>query len=766
MAEDLDLLALEYHRASPAGKLSVVPTKPMETQHDLALAYSPGVAAACMAIHEDPGEAAFLTGRANLVAVVTNGTAVLGLGNIGPLAAKPVMEGKGALFKKFAGIDVFDIEIDATDPERIIEVVAALEPTFGGINLEDIKAPECFVIEEALRERMRIPVFHDDQHGTAIIVTTAITNGLDLVGKKIEEARIVTSGAGASAIACLKLLLELGARRENIILCDSKGVVHEGRIDEVGPYKAAFVSATGARTLEEALRGADVFLGLSAPGVVTGETIRTMAECPLVLALANPVPEIMPEEVRAVRDDAIIATGRSDYPNQVNNVLGFPFIFRGALDVGASAINEDMKIACVRALARIARSEPSDEVVEAYGGQPPTFGPDYIIPRPFDPRLVIEVPVAVAKAAMDSGVATRPIGDLEAYRTRLSQMVFRTGAFMRPVFEAARNEPRRVAFAEGEERRVLQAVQQICDFGLARPILIGRPEVVEERIARLGLRIRPGEDFELVNPHMDERYRQYWESYHALRGRYGVSPAAARYEARTNQTVIGAVMVHREEADALICGTDGRYRHHLQVIADVIGRSDGSRPLAGLVAHILPTGTFFICDTHVSENPDAEEIAGMTLLAAREVRRFGLEPRVALLSRSNFGTHHSADAVKMRTALALLRERAPELEVDGEMHADAALSERIRALALPSSTLKGAANLLVTPNVEAGNIASNLLKAVARGSGVSVGPILVGTRWPAHVVTEAVSVRGLVDMCAIASAQARLRGREAGSGAG
>ncbi|MGK0171201.1 MAG: malate dehydrogenase (oxaloacetate-decarboxylating)(NADP+) [Gammaproteobacteria bacterium] len=747
MRDPLDEAALRYHRASPAGKLAVVPTKPMETQRDLALAYSPGVAAACLEIEAMPGEAATLTGRSNLVAVITNGTAVLGLGNIGPLASKPVMEGKAALFKKFSGIDVFDLEVDATTPEELIEVVARLEPTFGGINLEDIKAPECFQVEAELRKRMKIPVFHDDQHGTAIIVATAVQNALKLVGKQIGDVQIVTSGAGAAGIACLNLLVSLGAKPKNILLCDSTGVIHTGR-NQLDGGKRQYARDTTLRSLGEAVDGADVFLGLSAPGVLTKEMVRTMANAPLILALANPNPEILPEDARAARSDAIIATGRSDYPNQVNNVLCFPFIFRGALDVGATEINEAMKIACVEALARVAQAETSDVVAQAYQGEPLTFGPDYIIPKPFDPRLILEIAPAVAKAAMDTGVATRPIEDFASYRAELSKFVFRSGALMQPLFERAAMHRRRVVFAEGEERRVLQAVQQVVDQRIAKPILIGRPEVIERRIEELGLRISLGVDVELVNPHHDDRYRTYWTAYHEQVGRLGVSPEAARMEVRSNHTVIAALMLRLGEADAMLCGTDGRFRQHLQSVSDLVGLAPGVKGFSTLIAHTLDSGTLFLCDTHVTDDPDAAQLADMTLLAAEEVKRFGLEPRVALLSRSNFGTHHSPGAQKMRDALALIRARAPALEIDGEMNADAALLASVRELALPNSTLTGRANLLVMPNVEAANIASNLVDVL--GSGVSVGPILIGCAKAAHVVTQSISVRGLVNMCAIA----------------
>jgi malate dehydrogenase (oxaloacetate-decarboxylating)(NADP+) len=754
MAEDwLREAALDYHRAPKPGKIEVVPIKPLANQRDLALAYSPGVAAACEAIAEDPASASEYTTRANLVAVITNGTAVLGLGAIGPLAAKPVMEGKGVLFKKFAGIDVFDIEVDAGDPERFIEVVAALEPTFGGINLEDIKAPECFAIEQALRRRMRIPVFHDDQHGTAIIVGAAVSNGLRLVGKDISRVRLVTSGAGAAAIACLNLLVSMGLKRENVIATDLAGVVYEGRQELMDEWKAAYAQATDARTLAEAIDGADIFLGLSAPNVLKPDMVGRMAERPLILALANPVPEISPEAARAARPDAIIATGRSDYPNQVNNVLCFPYIFRGALDVGATAINEEMKLACVRALAELAQQEVSEVVAAAYGGGPLKFGPDYLIPRPFDLRLILELAPAVAKAAMDSGVATRPIADLGAYRERLSQFVYRSGLVMRPVFEAARRDPRRVVYAEGEDERVLRAVQAVVDDGLAKPILIGRPRAVTNRIKRLGLRIRPGRDFELVNPQDDPRHEDYWTTYHRLMERQGVSPDTARTLARTNTTIIAAVMLKRGEVDAMICGVAGAFQAHLRHVLDLVGKAAGVHDVSALSVLILPKGTLFLCDTQVSQDPTAEEIAEMTLLGAEHVRRFGFTPKVALLSHSNFGSHDTPAARKMREAVRILAERAPQLEVEGEMQADVALREEIRERIFPNSRLEGAANMLVMPTLDAANIAFNLVKAM--GEGLSIGPILIGAAMPAHILTPAVTARGITNMTALAVTDAQ-----------
>ncbi len=748
MAEDVSDRALEYHRLPHPGKIAVVATKPLGTQHDLALAYTPGVAAASLAIVADPAEAASLTARANLVGVVTNGTAVLGLGAIGPLAAKPVMEGKAVLFKKFAGIDVFDIEIDERDPDRLVEIIAALEPTFGGINLEDIKAPECFEIEAKLRRRLKIPVFHDDQHGTAIIVGAAIRNGLKLVGKHIAEVRMVTSGAGAAAIACLDLLVDMGLPVANIIATDLYGVVWRGRPEAMDPRKERYAKDTAARTLGEVIAGADIFLGLSAPDVLKPEMVAKMAPKPLILALANPTPEIMPEAARAVRPDAIIATGRTDYPNQVNNVLCFPFIFRGALDVGATVINEAMKLACVEALAGLALAEPSDVVAAAYGETPLTFGPDYLIPRPFDPRLIVEIAPAVARAAMASGVATRPITDDAAYRQRLTEFVFRSGLAMKPVFERARADPKRVVYAEGEDERVLRAAQQALDEGLARPILVGRRDVVRRRIETLNLRFTLDGDIALVDPSADPRFPNYWRLYHSLMERKGVSPDQARAVVRTENTVIAALMVRAGDADAMLCGAIGQFHGHLQHLLDIIGLEPEAIAPATLSALIVPRGTFFLCDTYVVENPTAAEIAETTLRAAAAVRRFGVEPKVALLSHSNFGSADSESAQRMRQALALLRQRAPSLEVEGEMHADSALSPEIRDRIFPNSRLTGAANLLIMPNLDAANIAFNTLKVL--GDGLAIGPILLGMRSPAHVLTPSVTVRGLVNMTALA----------------
>ncbi len=750
MTEKLDERALNYHRYPVPGKLAITATKPLGTQQDLALAYSPGVAAACEAIAADPGEASQLTARSNLVAVVSNGTAVLGLGSIGPLAAKPVMEGKAVLFKKFAGIDVFDIEVNETDIDAFVDIVASLEPTFGGINLEDIKAPECFEIERKLKERLSIPVFHDDQHGTAIIVGAAILNGLRLVGKKIEDVKLVSSGAGAAALACLCQLASMGMKKENMVVTDIHGVVYKGRKEEMDRWKSEFAIETEARTLGDVIEGADIFLGLSAPGVLTPEFAKRMAAQPLILALANPYPEITPEDAKRARADAIIATGRSDYPNQVNNVLCFPFIFRGALDVGATEINESMKLACVHALADLAMAETSEVVSKAYGGQPAPFGPENLIPKPFDPRLISKIAPAVAKAAMESGVATRPIEDFEAYHQQLTTFVFRSGLLMKPIFDAARRAPARLVYAEGEERRVLQAAQQIIDERLAEPILVGRRNVIEMRIKQLGLRMEPDKDFELVNIHKDRRFREYWSDYHELAGRRGTSPDEAKAVIRTQNTAVAALMVRRGEADAMLCGTVGRFNQHLKHVDDIIGKAVGLRAFSTLIGLILPSGTFFICDSHVTPDPGAEEVAEMTMLAAEEVRRFGIVPKVALLSRSNFGTSDMPSAVKMREAVHILSEQAPELEVDGEMHADAALSESIRHAVLPDSRLSGQANLLIMPNVDAANIAYNLLKML--GGGVTLGPILVGAAKSVHVVTQSATVRGLVNMSALAVA--------------
>ncbi|HEX7968781.1 MAG TPA: NADP-dependent malic enzyme [Stellaceae bacterium] len=748
MAEELRESALEYHRLPTPGKIGIVATKPLANQRDLALAYSPGVAAACLAIAAEPGEASTVTARSNLVAVITNGTAVLGLGAIGPLAAKPVMEGKAVLFKKFAGIDVFDIEVAERDPDKLVEVVAALEPTFGGINLEDIKAPECFEIEAKLRKRLKIPGFHDDQHGTAIIVAAAIRNGLRLIGKPLSQVKLVASGAGAAALACLDLLVDMGLPIENIIVTDKYGVVWRGRKEEMDPRKERYAKDTNARALGEVIGGADIFLGLSAPDVLKPEMVAKMAGRPLIFALANPDPEIRPEAARAVRPDAIIATGRTDYPNQVNNVLCFPFIFRGALDVGATAINEAMKIACVEALADLALAEPSDVVAAAYGDTPLTFGPDYLIPKPFDPRLILQLAPAVAKAAMDSGVATRPIEDFAAYRQRLSQFVFRSGLAMKPVFDRARSDPKSLVYAEGEDERVLRAVQQVVDDGLAKPILIGRREVVRRRIEKLNLRLQLDKHVALVDPEDDPRYQDYWKLYHSLMERKGVSPDFARALVRTRNTVIAALMLRRGEADAMLCGAIGQYHRHLRHLVDILGLVPGASAPAALSALIMQKGIYFFCDTYVVDDPTAEQVAEMALRAADAVRHFGIEPKVALLSQSNFGSADTPPARKMRQAFALLRQRAPSLEVEGEMHADAALSEEIRQRIFPNALLKGSANVLIMPNLDAANITFNTVKVL--GDGQAVGPILLGINGAAHIVTPSITVRGLLNMTAIA----------------
>jgi len=749
MEDRLRDAAIEYHRQSPPGKISVNPTKSMATQRDLSLAYSPGVAAACMLIVEQPGEARNMTSRGNLVAVITNGTAVLGLGNIGPLAGKPVMEGKGCLFKKFAGIDVFDIEIAENDPDKLVEIIASLEPTFGGINLEDIKAPECFYVEKKLRERMKIPVFHDDQHGTAIIVGAAVLNGLKVVNKDIKSAKLVASGAGAAALACLDLLVALGLPMENITVSDIKGVVYKGRVEEMDANKARYARETTGRKLADVVEGADIFLGLSAANVLTQDMVKKMGRDPLILALANPEPEIRPELAKEVRPDAICATGRSDYPNQVNNVLCFPFIFRGALDVGATTINEEMKMAAVRAIAELAHAEQSDIVAAAYGDQKVSFGPDYLIPRPFDPRLIVKIAPAVAQAAMDSGVATRPITDFDGYRQQLSQFVYHSGMVMRPIFASAKAAPRRVVYAEGEDERVLRAVQVVIDEELAHPVLIGRPEVVFNRIENMGLRIKPGANCELVDPENDPRYGQAWREYHRLAERRGVSMDEARVRMRASTTVIGAMLLHRGDVDAMLCGTFGSYANHLRHVSDIIGKRTGVREYAGLNMLMLPERTIFICDTYVNPDPSAEQIADMTLLATEQVRRFGLVPRVALLSDSSFGSADTPSAVKMRAALALLAEREPALEVEGEMHGDEALSQAALKQVFPNTRLTGDANLLLMPTRDAANISFNLLKT-ASGGGITVGPILLGAAKPVHILTPKATVRRIVNMTALA----------------
>ncbi|HZX69834.1 MAG TPA: NADP-dependent malic enzyme [Rhodanobacter sp.] len=753
LPEELRLAALEYHRHPRPGKIKITPTTALLTQRDLSLAYSPGVAAACDAIVEDPTTAAEYTIRSNLVAVITNGTAVLGLGNIGPLAAKPVMEGKGILFQKFAGIDVFDIEIDENDPDKLVDIIASLEPTFGGINLEDIKAPECFIVERKLRERMKIPVFHDDQHGTAIIVGAAVLNALEVVGKKFDQVKVATTGAGAAGIACLDMLVALGVRPENILAFDREGVIHTGRA-HLDPDKARYARDTPKRSLAEVLEGADVFLGLSAGGILKPEMVATMAERPVILALANPSPEIMPEDAKRVRPDCIIATGRSDYPNQVNNALCFPYIFRGALDVGATGINEAMKTACVRAIAELARMEASD-LGSAYGDEVPCFGPEYLIPRPFDRRLLMMLAPAVAQAAMDSGVATRPIADMEAYKEKLGQFIYRTGLLMKPVYERARADCKRVAYAEGEEEIVLRAVQTVVDERIARPILIGRPEVIQNRIERLGLRIRAGVDFDLTNIHDDPRFNDYWQQYHALTERRGVSPAAAKNLLRSRPTLIAALMVERGEADALLCGLVGRYHKKLGYLRSVFGLDPGVSCTSAMSGVINDKGAWFFLDTHVQVDPTAEQIAEATMQASYRLRNFGIEPKVALLSHSNYGSHDNPSAAKMRKAWQILKTRAPKLEMDGEMQADTAWDEALRLRLFPRTTLSGRANLFVMPNMDAANIAYNIVRVMT--DGVAIGPILMGVDKSAHILTPASSVRRIVNMTAVAAVDAQIR---------
>ncbi|MDQ5879529.1 MAG: hypothetical protein QG638_2265 [Pseudomonadota bacterium] len=750
--DQLRTAALYYHRMPKPGKIAVTPTKQLTNQYDLSMAYSPGVAAACEEIVADPAEVSTLTSRANLVGVITNGTAVLGLGNIGPLAAKPVMEGKGVLFKKFANIDVFDLEIEERDADKLIDMIAALEPTFGGINLEDIKAPECFYIEKKLRERMKIPVFHDDQHGTAIVVGAAILNGLTYLGKDLKKIKLVTSGAGAAALACLDLLVMLGIPVENIWVTDIKGVVYEGRVEEMDEIKARYAKKTDARTLGEVIADADVFLGLSAGGVLKKEMAAKMAARPLILALANPSPEILPEDVKSVRDDAIICTGRSDYPNQVNNVLCFPFIFRGALDVGATTITEEMKLAAVQAIAELARAEQSEIVASAYGDKVTGFGPEYLIPKPFDPRLIVKIAPAVAQAGMDSGVATRPIKDFPAYIQSLNEFVYHSGLIMRPVFSQAKRDPKRIVFAEGEDERVLRAIQVALDEGICRPMLIGRSEEMARKIEAAGLRIRPGVDFDVIHhdhcAFFDEHFEQYWTEYHRLMERKGVSPDYARREIRRRATLYGALMVRLGHADGLICGTFGRHDLHREYVQNVIGTAPGVRNYSTMNLLMLPGRTVFVADTYVNYDPSAEQLADMTLEAAEEIRRFGMQPKVALLSHSSFGTENTPTSQKMREVLRLLNERSPELEVDGEMHGDAALDEQIRQQTFPNSRLKGQANLLVMPTLDAANISFNLLK-VAAGDNLTVGPILLGTAKPVHILTPTATVRRIVNMTAL-----------------
>ena len=755
MSEQTDLkqAALDYHRQDPPGKIKVVPTKPLVTQRDLALAYSPGVAYACEAIVADPNAASEMTARGNLVAVITNGTAVLGLGDIGPLAGKPVMEGKGVLFQKFAGIDVFDIEVNERDPDKLVDIIASLEPTFGGINLEDIKAPECFIVERKLRERMNIPVFHDDQHGTAIIVGAAVLNALEIVGKKIEDVKLATSGAGAAGIACLDMLVALGMKRENILAVDRDGVLHTGRAN-LDPDKARYARDTDKRTLADIVVGADVFLGLSAAGILKPEMVATMAERPVILALANPTPEIMPEEAKKVRPDCIVATGRSDFPNQVNNALCFPYIFRGALDVGATEINEAMKLACVRAIAQLARMEASD-LGGAYAEEAPKFGAEYIIPRPFDPRLLTILAPAVARAAMESGIALRPIADMRAYEEKLAQFIYRTGLLMKPVYDRARKDRKRVVYAEGEEETVLRAVQTVVDERLARPILIGRPDVIETRLQRLGLRMRVGVDFDLTNIHDDPRFNDYWQQYHRITERRGVTPAAAKNLLRSRTTLIAALMVERGEADAMICGLVGRFHKKLGYLRSIFDFDRGVTGTAAMTGVINDHGVWFFLDTHVQVDPSAEQIAEATLQASYRLKLFGIEPKVALLSHSNYGSHENPSAAKMRKAYELIRKRVPKLEIDGEMMADTAWDEGLRRRMFPNTTLSGRPNLFVMPNLDAANITYNMVRVMT--DGVAIGPILMGLDQPAYILTPASTPRRVVNMTAIAAVEAQIR---------
>jgi len=753
--------AREYHRNPTRGKISVTPTKPLSNQRDLSLAYSPGVAYPCLDIAADPSKAFDFTSRGNLVAVITNGTAVLGLGDIGPLASKPVMEGKGCLFKKFAGVDVFDIELAERDPDKLIEIIAALEPTLGGINLEDIKAPECFYIERELSKRMNIPVFHDDQHGTAIISSAALLNGLELVGKQIDQVKIAVSGAGAAAIACLNVMVGLGVKIENVFVCDSKGVIYEGRPGGYDESKAAYAQKTDARTLADAVNGADVFLGCSAPGVLTAEMVKTMGPKPIILALANPEPEIRPELAKAIRPDCIIATGRSDYPNQVNNVLCFPYIFRGALDCGATKITEAMKLACVRQIADLAKADISEEVASAYAGKELTFGPDYLIPTPFDSRLILKIAPAVAKAAAESGVATRPIEDMEAYKETLSRFVYQTGMLMRPVINAAKALPdaqKRVAYADGEDERALRAAQMAIDDKIATPILIGRPAVIAARIAKAGLRMQLGKDVEVCNPEDDPRFRQYWEHYHQLMKRNGASPEVAKAAVRRSNTIIASLMVKLGDADAMICGLVGTYETHLERIHSIIGRQEGANNYAALNALMTNRGTLFIADTYVNEDPTAQQLADIAWMSVQEVQRFGIPPKVAFLSHSSYGSSKRASARKMREARDLFVAAHPEIECDGELHGDAALEPNIRNAYMADSTLTDSANLLICPNLDAANILYNVLKTTTSG-GVTVGPILMGAAATAYILTPAATVRRVLNMTALAVASAAARPR-------
>ncbi|WP_040975544.1 NADP-dependent malic enzyme [Necropsobacter massiliensis] len=753
MDAQLRQAALDFHEFPQPGKIEVTPTKSLATQRDLALAYSPGVAMPCLEIQADPATAYRYTSRGNLVAVISNGTAVLGLGNIGALAGKPVMEGKGVLFKKFAGVDVFDIEIDEKDPEKLVEIIAALEPTFGGINLEDIKAPECFYIEQKLRERMKIPVFHDDQHGTAIISAAAVINGLRIVNKNIEEVRLVASGAGAASIACLNLLVSLGMKRENITVCDSKGVIYKGRDARMDETKKQYaIEDNGSRTLADAIPDADIFLGCSAAGALTQEMVKTMGPSPLILALANPEPEILPPLAKAVRPDAIVCTGRSDYPNQVNNVLCFPFIFRGALDVSATTINEEMKLAAVYAIADLALAEQSDVVTSAYGDSEVSFGPDYLIPKPFDPRLIVKIAPAVAKAAMDSGVATRPITDFDAYIEKLTQFVYKTNLFMKPVFAQAKQDKKRVLLTDGEEPRVLHAVQEIATLGIAAPILLGRTAVIEQTIKKLGLHLEQGRDFAIIDIENNPYYEECWTAYYNKLKRHGMAPAGAKRKMLHNPTALGTMLLELGKADAMLCGLVGPYASHLSAIKDIIGVKAGTIP-ATVNGLVLPTGNLFIADTFVNRNPTAEELAEITLMSAAEVRRFGIEPQVALVSHSNYGSFDDPSAVKMREVLRLVKARVPELIIDGEMHCDVALSETLRKDIMPDSPLKGAANLLIMPNMEAARISLNLLQGTA--TPITIGPILMGMDKTAHILTSASSVRRIINMVAVAAVKAQ-----------
>ena len=755
MADDLNQAALDYHRYPNPGKLEVTPTKNMVNQRDLALAYSPGVAAASMAIAEDPSKAADYTTRGNLVAVISNGTAVLGLGAIGALASKPVMEGKAVLFKKFAGVNAFDIEMDTTDVDRLVDAISLLEPTFGGINLEDIKAPECFEVEKRLKAKMKIPVFHDDQHGTAICVAAAIRNGLRVAGKHIEDVKLVCSGAGAAAIACLNLLVEMGLKKENITVNDRFGIIYKGRVEEMNPYNSAYAIDTEARSLDDVMDGVDIFLGLSAPRVLKQDHVRRMAENPLILALANPEPEIRPELVYEVRQDAIMATGRSDYPNQVNNVLCFPFLFRGALDVGATEINEAMKIAVVEAIGDLAMREASDVVVSAYGGAEFHFGREYLIPKPFDPRLMTIIPPRVAKAAMDSGVATRPIQDWEAYERQLESFVFRSGMTMKPVFDLAKTNPQRIVFAEGESQRVINAVQILVDDGICRPILLGDPANIQRNIDSYGLRLRVGEHIQVIDPRNNPNYQKHVDEYYQVMCRKGVTPAYARRMITSRTTQLAATMVRCGDADAMICGVEGNFISHLHYVRDLIGARPGLIDLAAVTMLILKKGTYFLTDTHVGIDPSPEQLASNAVLTANMIKRFGMEPKVALLSHSNFGSRMTPHSEKMRQTLQLLREQQPDLLVEGEMHADAALSQEIRDRLFKNSAFEGEANILVCPNLDSANIAYNMTKMLA--DGLPVGPILVGTNYPAHILTESTTVRGIVNMAAFASVEAMAR---------